>query len=159
MPVSPTIRARLEIQGYCNLDDSLLEAIAPWVRFSPALCTLSMALGTALASPLLLWGLAVTAFIGAVTPRHPFDLLYNYLVRRVTGTPPLPPNGAPRRFACAMAAVWLVGTGIAFNGGATVAGYVLGAVLTVMASIVSVSHVCIPSMIYQSMFGRRARTA
>ena len=81
------------------------------------LCAVVMGVGTALASPPILWTLAVIALVGAVLPFHPFDLIYNYGLRFVTGTRAFPPHGAQRRFACGMAAVWLVGTGVAFDSG------------------------------------------
>jgi hypothetical protein len=114
-----------------------------------------MGLGTALASTAILWALAPIAALGAIFPVHQFDLIYNYGLRHLTGTRPLPPNGAPRRFACGMAAAWLTATVWAFSIGATWAGYVLGGMLTAVAVIVSVSHFCIPSLIYGALLGRR----
>lgn len=154
MALSPTIRRRLEIQGFVGLDDARLAEAEPWLRFSPALCTAVMALGTALASAPILWALALIAVLGATFPAHPFDLLYNHGVRRLTGTRPLPTNGPPRRFACGMAAVWLTGTGAAFAAGAPVIGYLLGGALTSVAVLVSTVHICIPSLVYRATFGR-----
>ena len=145
---------RLDAQGYATVDRQTLAAVEPWLRWSPALCALFMAVGTVFASPLVLWGLAVTAALGTILPNHPFDYIYNLGVRRVTGTPPLPANGAPRKFACGIAAVWLTATGLAFAGDATTLGYVLGSVITVMASLVGATHFCIPSLIYGLLFGR-----
>lgn len=155
MAVSQTIRRRLEAQGYCNLDDATLTELAPWLRWSPTFCAAFMAIGTALRSPLVLWGLAVTALVGALLPLHPFDLVYNYGVRRVTRTRPLPRNGPQRRFACALAATWLLATGWAFYTNTTVLGLVLGISLTSVATLVSLTHFCIPSTIYNALFSRR----
>jgi hypothetical protein len=145
---------RLDAQGYVNVDRQTLREVEPWLRWSPVFCAIVMATGTILASPWILWGLAVTAALGTVLPSHPFDYVYNLGVRRLTGTPPLPPNGAPRRFACGMAAVWLVGTGAAFAADLTVLGYVLGGILTAVAALVGTTHFCIPSLIYGLVFGR-----
>jgi predicted ester cyclase len=95
------------------------------------------------------------AALGGIFPRHPFDLIYNYRIRYLTGTQPLPRNRAPSRFACGMAAVGLVGTALAFGRGVAWLGYLLGGMLTVVAAIVSITHFCIPSTIYQFLFGRR----
>lgn len=154
MSISPVIRRRLETQGFVDLDDAMLAEVGPWLRFSPAICTALIGLGTALASPVILGILVPIAVLGAIFPVHPFDLIYNYGLRHLTRTQSLPPNGPPRRFACGMAAVWLVATAWAFWGGATTAGYLLGGVLTVVAAIVSVSNFCIPSTIYCALFGR-----
>jgi hypothetical protein len=154
--ISQTTRKRLETQGFTGLDDATLAEAEPWLRFTPAVCTTLMVLGTALASPAILLTLAITAAAGAIFPAHPFDLVYNFGIRRLTGTRPLPPNGAPRRFACGLAAMWLSGTAAAFWADATIAGYAMGGLLASMASLVALTHFCIPSLIYGVLFGRAA---
>ena len=150
---------RLDAQGYVYVDRQTLATIEPWLRWSPALCTVVMATGVILASPWILWGLIPFAGLGALMPRHPFDYIYNLGVRRLTGTPPLPPHGAPRRFACGIATVWLLATGAAVTADLHTVGYVLGGMLTGVATLVSVTHFCIPSLIYGLLFGRPACTA
>jgi hypothetical protein len=159
MTISSVVRRRLEAQGFCNLDDATLAELAPWMRWSPALCTVFMALGTALDSPAVLWSLAATAFLGAILPFHPFDLLYNYGMRFLTGTRALPDHGPQRRFACGIATAWLLGTGWAFHVGAPLVGYALGISLILVAGLVSVTHFCIPSLIYNTLFKARAASA
>lgn len=159
MPIHPAVRSRLEAQGFCGLDDAALQELAPWMRWSPALCALLMALGVGLRSPGFLWGLAGTALLGAGLPFHPFDLLYNHGVRHLTGTRRLPAQGPQRRFACALAAVWLAGTGWAFHAGTTAVGLALGIPLILVAGLVSLTHICIPSLIYNALSGRRGAGA
>lgn len=151
-----TARCRLEAQGFLGLDDIALRELAPWLRWSPALCTLFMIIGVAAKSPLVLWALAATAFFGALLPFHPFDLLYNYGARYLTGTRPLPHQGPQRRFACGVATVWLIGTGWAFHIGAATVGFSLGIPLILVAGLVSFTHYCIPSLIYNTLFNRSA---
>jgi hypothetical protein len=150
-----TVRCRLEAQGFRGLDDATLQELAPWLRWSPVICTVFMVIGVALESPLLLWSLAATAFLGALLPFHPFDLLYNYGARYLTGTRALPHQGPQRRFACAIATVWLVATGWAFHASAPLIGYALGIPLILVAALVSVTHFCIPSLIYNTLFSKR----
>jgi hypothetical protein len=154
MPVPATVRARLEAQGFRGLDDAALAELAPWLRWSPAVCTVVMAIGVALGSPAWLWGLAAVAALGAVLPFHPFDLIYDHGVRHLTGTRPLPRHGPQRRFACGIAALWLVATGWAFDTGQATLGLALGAALVLVAALVSVTHFCIPSLIYNTLFER-----
>lgn len=155
MPINSIVRKRLEAQGFCNLDDDALGELAPWLRWSPEICALIMIIGVALQSPYVLWALAVIAFFGALLPFHPFDLVYNYGVRYLTGTRPLPHQGPQRRFACGVATVWLVATGWAFQVGAIAAGLILGILIILVAGLVSITHFCIPSFIYNSLFRRR----
>ena len=154
MAIAPTTRRRLEIQGFVGLDDDTLAAAEPWLRLAPALCATVCAAGTALASPPILWLLAATALLGAVLPFHPFDLIYSAGVRRLAGSPALPANRAPRRFACAVGCVWLLTTGALFATSATIAGYVLGSAFVATAGLVATIHFCIPSLIYGAACSR-----
>jgi hypothetical protein len=150
MPDLTTTRRRLEAQGFRGLDDAALQELAPWLRWSPVLCTACMVVGVAMQSPLALWALAAVAFLGALLPFHPFDLLYNYGARHLTGTRPLPHQGPQRRFACGVATAWLIATGWAFHAGMQVLGFALGVPLILVAGLVSVTHFCIPSLIYNT---------
>jgi rhodanese-related sulfurtransferase len=147
-------RSRLEVQGYVGVGERTLADIQFGLRFSPALCAAGVALGTVLASPAILLAMMVTAIVGAATPRHPFDWLYNYGVRRLLSKPAIPRNAAPRRFSCGVASVWLLGTAVAFTAGWTIPGYVLGASMAGMAAFVAVTHICLPSLIYTRLFER-----
>lgn len=155
MTDSAVVRRRLEAQGFSNLDDATLGELAPWLRWSPALCTFFITLGVAMQSPVVLWLMAGTALLGALLPFHPFDLLYNYGARHITGTRPLPFQGPQRRFACGIAAVWLLATGWAFQVGPSLLGFALGIPLILVAALVSITHFCIPSFIYNALFGER----
>jgi len=142
-----TVR-RLHTQGFNTVDEAWLAEIAPWRRWSPALCATFAAIGTALASPWILLALAGTAFLGALLRFYPFDLIYKYGIRFVVRKRPLPPNGAPRRFACAIATVWLIATAVLFSAGEMTAGYMLGALFVAVAGLVSTTDICIPSIIF-----------
>ncbi len=155
MSINPVTRLRLEEQGFCGLDDATLAEVGPWLRWSPVLCTFFMILGVSLQSPVALWLLAATAFLGVFLPFHPFDLLYNYGVRHLTGTRPFPHNGPQRKFACGLASAWLLATGWAFYVGASTLGFALGIPLILVAALVSVTNICIPSMIYNYLFSKR----
>ncbi len=153
MALSATLRHRLDIQGYSCESDATLARTQLWLRMSPALCAAVAAVGTALASPAILWGLMVFAALGAVLTFHPFDLMYNLGIRHLTGSAELPRNGAPRRFACAMASVWLLTTGGLFYANFDIPGYLLGSALVAVAALITASHICIPSLVYRALFG------
>jgi hypothetical protein len=155
MSVNQVTRHRLEAQGFRGLDDATLAEVGPWLRWSPVLCTFVMILGVSLQSAVTLWLLAGIALLGVFLPFHPFDLLYNYGVRYLTGTRPFPQNGPQRKFACGLASAWLVATGWAFHAGMNTIGYALGISLIAVAALVSATNICIPSMIYNAMFSRR----
>ena len=154
MSTQPLVRRRLEAQGYVGVGDRTLADIQFGLRFSPALCALGVAIGTALASPIIILVMMATAAVGAATPRHPFDYVYNHALRRLLRKPLIPRNGAPRRFSCAVGTAWLGFTAAAFLVGWDVAGYVLGAGMAGMAGFVAATHICLPSLVYTRIFER-----
>jgi hypothetical protein len=156
--LSPSTVRRLCTQGFNAVDESWLAEVAPWLRLSPALCATIAALGTATTSPPVLFALAGTAFLGMILPFHPFDLIHNYGIRFLVRKRPLPPNGAPRRFACGIAAVWLIATALLFSAGEPTAGYVLGIMFVAVAGLVATTDICIPSIAF-TFFARLGRVA
>jgi hypothetical protein len=155
-----TMRRRLEMQGYHSLDDETLRELGPWFRWAPSICAITMTIGLVLGSPEVLWSMGATAFLTAFLPVHPFDLLYNHGVRYFTSTPPLPRTSLQRRMVCAMASVWLLLTGLAFQFGATSLGLVLGVPLTAVTALVSATHICLPSAVCNWLLeGDRHRSA
>ncbi len=152
--ISATTRHRLDVQGFDGIPDQRLAPVAPWLRLAFALCATLAAIGTIAASSAVLGTLVVIAALAALFPVHPFDLIYNYGIRHVTGTEALPKRGAPSRFACGVGVLWLLSVIWAFGAGHHLAGYIFGGLLTAVALLVSTTDICIPSMIYRAIFGK-----
>jgi hypothetical protein len=152
-PTNTPTRTRrlLELQGYLGHDDATLSAIAPWTKLAPALCLVWTAVGTTLGSAQVIWALVPFALGGALLPYHPFDLLYNHLLRHLTGTPALPRHGAGRRFACSLATVWLVVAGTGFASGADLVGQLFGWSLVVTATSPVITGLCMPSYLWMRL--------
>ncbi|MGE3511142.1 MAG: DUF4395 family protein [Vicinamibacterales bacterium] len=151
--LTPRTRRLLDIQGFDAVDVQELAPVAPWLRLTFGLCGLLGGMGTLMASPTILLMLALIAALAAASPVHPFDLIYNYGIRHFTGTGPLPRRGLPTRFGCGMGAVLVLVTAWAFSAGHQVTGYALGGALTFVVLLVSTTDICIPSLIYRSIFG------
>ena len=151
--IKPGTIRRLDIQGFENVSTDRLAEVAPWLRMAFGMCAILALAGTALGSPEILWVLIPIAALAAAFPVHPFDLIYNHGIRYLTNTGPLPKRGAPARFACGMGAVWLAVTSWAFWSGHATAGYILGFSLASVATLVSTTDICIPSMIFRVIFG------
>ena len=151
--MGPKRLRHLDVQGFDTADEELLAEVAPWLRLAFGLCAALAIVGTALASKPLLLVLAGIAFVAALSPVHPFDVIYNHGVRHATGTPRLPKRGPPSRFACGLGALWLIVTVGAFDAGLTTVGYILGFMLASVAILVSTVDICIPSMIFRAVFG------
>jgi len=147
------IRRRLEVQSFLGLTDDELKTIGPWMRFTPVLNLTFTVTATALSSIPLLTGLAILMAVGTIIPVHPFDALYNYLVRRITRTQPLPESGVRRRIVFAVGAVWLLLTAAAFLIGRSGAGYVLGGLMAVLIAPLALVHFCVLSEGLARIFG------
>jgi hypothetical protein len=150
--LSASARRRLSVQGFSDIEDEILAEIAPWLRVAFGMCALLAGAGTALASPVILWTLMPIAALAALFPVHPFDLIYNYGIRYLRNTGPLPKRRAQSRFACGIGAVGVGATAWVFQAGALMLGYFLGGALTGIAVLVSTTDICIPSMIYNALF-------
>src|SRR5207248_11006983 len=131
-----SIRENIQAQGFCGLDDKTYAQINYPLRLSPAICMLWTAVGTALASPMILWAVAA---LGAILPGHPFDVRYNYGLRHLTGTPALPRYRARRRLACAFATTLFLMAAWGFQAGMPMAGQIVGWAL-VAGALRNVSH-------------------
>lgn len=153
-----TVRDNIQAQGFCGLDDKTYDQINYPLRLAPAICMLWAAAGTALASPTILWALVPFAALGAILPGHPFDVFYNYGLRHLSGAPTLPRYGPRRRFACALATVWLVATAWAFQAGMSMLGHILGWLLVATAFVNVSTGFCIPSFIARMFLGKVACT-
>jgi uncharacterized protein DUF4395 len=152
--VTFTVRERIQAQGFCGLDDATYAQINYPLRLSPAICMIWAAVGTALASPTVLWALAPFALLGAILPGHPFDVLYNYGLRHLSGAPALPRYGLRRRFGCTSATTMLIAAGWSFHTAHLVAGYLIGGTLVAAAFVNVTTGFCIPSFIARMCFGK-----
>ena len=150
-------RGCLTMQGYDALDDRERKRLWLGLRFSPLLCLTGIALGTVFASPLVLFAIALTAFVGGfLTAKHPFDHLYDATLRPLLGGPAVPASPAPRRFACQLATPWIVVIGVAFLAGADTVAWALAAPLLIVGATVTTTNWCLPSLIYGLLRRREA---
>jgi hypothetical protein len=148
-----SLRYRLRMQGFTDVSDRDLHDVQLWLRLSPAVCMVGVALGTALASPVIIGILMPISALGAIYPYNLFDLIYNHGIRRVTGSAPLPRRRAPSRFACLVATIWLGLILWAFLAGAVVIGYILGGAMVFVAGLMTFMHYCIASHLYRMVLG------
>ncbi|MDZ4809789.1 MAG: DUF4395 domain-containing protein [Bacteroidota bacterium] len=153
--IAPSRRKRLETQGYIGFTDAELYNFKFGIRFAYYLCGSLVLFGLLFTSRKILSVALVIAAIGAFPPYHPFDYLYNYAVRHLRNKPRMPPRANQGRFACAIATVWLAGTIYLFYLGLNTWGYIAGGILVIIATLVSTTDICIPSMIYNFLFKAR----
>jgi hypothetical protein len=153
--ISPIRKKRLESQGYNGFTDSELNDFKFGIRFAYYLCGSLVVLGLLLSNIKILAIAMVIAFLGSLPPYHPFDYVYNYGIRHLMNKPKIPPRPNQGRFACGIATVWLAGTIYLFYIGLNIWGYIAGGILVSIATLVSTTDICIPSIIYNFLFKRK----
>ena len=72
-------------KGSSMSTDTWLTEVNPWPRLAFGLCATLAVVGTATASVRILWVLVGIATLAALSPVHPFDLIYNWGVRHRAG--------------------------------------------------------------------------
>ena len=153
--ITPTRRKRLETQGYNGFTDSELNDFKFGIRFAYYLCGSLVVLGLLLTNSEILAAAMIIAFFGSLPPYHPFDYLYNYVIRHLINKPKMPARPNQGRFACGIATVWLGGVIYLFYVGLNVLGYIAGGILVSIATLVSTMDICIPSIIYNFLFKKK----
>jgi hypothetical protein len=144
MSLGAWMRSNLTTQGYC-LSDPERRELSLALRFSTGLCLTLVVVALALESPVMVFALSGVGVIAGFTARHPFDHLWNRVVRHAVGGPLLPPNPVRRRHAFKVAAVWLAAVGGLLSAAATTAALLLGGLLVAACTAVTAANLCIPS--------------
>ena len=128
--------------------------MAPWLRLAFGLCATLAIVGTALASTTLLLTLAGIAFLAAVFPVHPFNLIYNHGCPLRDRGRHLFPSGPPQsirvRNWSAVADRNCGGVRVVADDCRLCSGIYAG---PGVAILVSAMDICIPSMIFRAIFG------
>jgi hypothetical protein len=144
---------RIKCQGYDkNFSDEEISQHSLGNRLAYQLCTLLFASGLALTSIPILITAASIAALAVFLPYHPFDYLYNSIIRHLFHRPKLPRRPAQAKFACGIASIWLGIVIYLFHLKVFLWGYILGGILLAVALLVSTIDYCIPSIIYNSLF-------
>jgi hypothetical protein len=145
--------ANLATQGYC-LTQPERRALWLGLRFSTGICLALSAGALALQSGTAFVALAGIGAVAGFASRHPFDHLWNRGVRKLFTAPPLPPSPPRRRHAFKVATVMLAAVAALLLTGATTAALVLGLLVLGACTTVTVTNLCIPSVVL-SLFERR----
>ncbi|MFL6468655.1 MAG: DUF4395 family protein [Pyrinomonadaceae bacterium] len=145
--ISGTTRQRLEAQGF-NLSDNEIVEFNYWLRLAPATCMLWLTVSLIFGSVFLAGALVPVGLLCFVFARHPFDAIYNYGLRYLTGGRKLPVYGAPRRFVCLIAAIMLASIAISFGLEFFTTAYVIGSSMVGMLFLNVLTGKCGPCGIY-----------
>lgn len=146
---APVLRRRVEMQGFTDLTDAQLLAVAPSLRVLPMI-TGTLALTAALVASVFVqpWlhavaGVAVAS--GMVASTHPLERG----VVRLVGAAPVPTSPIPRRFGFGLAGAWLVATGAVFAAGWLGLGWVMAGFQISMGVVAAARHWCFPVFVFR----------
>jgi Domain of unknown function (DUF4395) len=148
---------RIREQGYFTKDDKEITDLAFGNRFAYQVCTLIWIFGVILTNIPLLGVVMGVAFLSVLLPYHPFDYIYNYLLSDRMQLPKLPPRAPQLTFACSIATIWTGTTIYLFYNGFDFAGYIVGGLFIVITTILSTTDLCLPSIIYNALFKKKAK--
>jgi hypothetical protein len=144
MRATAWMHSNLATQGY-SLSDAQCRQLAVGLRFATGLCLALVGVALVLESPAVIFALSAIGLVAGFSARHPFDHLWNRVVRRVVRGAPLPPNPPRRRHAFKLATAWLLSVGVLFAAGATTAALILGGLLLAACTVVTATNLCLPS--------------
>lgn len=147
---------RIRAQGYFNYSDAEITDLAFGNRFAYRLCTAILAIGVITGNIAILSAMMTVAFFGVVLPNHPFDYIYNYVLRQRMNKPKLPPRSVQLKFACSLATTFIAITIYLFYNNYQTAAYIVGGQLVVVASLVSTIDYCLPSIVFNYCFKKKA---
>ena len=98
-------------------------------------------------SALLWWNVILPRF-------NPFDALYNNLVAKPRGLPPLGPAPGPRRFAQGMAGTFMLAIGLSLLAGLRPLAWVLEALLLAALAALIFGRFCLGSYLFHVLTGK-----
>jgi hypothetical protein len=146
----------LTVQGYQPTPEQR-PALRVGLRLATGVCLALVVTGLATRSAGLVLALVPIGALGGWTARHPFDAIWNHGLRHLTGGPALPPTPRPRKYTFRLATVWLLAVGVLLAIGHTTPALALGAVLVAVCALVTVTNICIPSMLFGAWWRWRDR--
>ncbi len=150
---------RLRAQGYMCQSDEELSEMAFGIRFAYRTCVSIIVVAMLTQSLTLFTIMLCIAFLGVILPNHPFDYVYNFALAKRMKKPKLPPRCIQLKFACTIATLWLASTVYFLFIGHTVTAMILAGSLAITASLPSTIDYCVPSVIYNALFQRKAKKA
>jgi len=156
----PSTRQRLIDQGFSNVDLDSMPHLSRLARWTPFACA---AFGTAGIVLDLLFNIGSAYFLilgaltltGGFTNSSIFDRFYNILLRPLFNGSPIPPQGAPRRFGCAIGGFMYMASGAAFLLGFPATAYGLAAFMIIYALIAGITQWCFASTLYKLFFAKK----
>ena len=157
MALSAFTKDNLDNQGFERLTDEAKSRYSLPLRFTPFVATVVIVTGLVLQSPTIVGVMSLVALSGALLPKGMItDLVYNLGVRHLFRAPALPPTPKPRRFSYLLSTISLAGSALSFSVGLPVVGLILGGMVVVGSTMLTLTLWCLGSWWYRLIFGHEA---
>lgn len=157
MALSAFTKDNLDNQGFERLTDEAKSRYSLPLRFTPFVATVVIVTGLVLQSPTIVGAMSLVALSGALLPKGMIiDLVYNLGVRHLFRAPALPPTPKPRRFSYVLSTISLAGSALSFSVGLPVVGLILGGMVVVGSTMLTLTLWCLGSWWYRLIFGHEA---
>ena len=142
----------LRLQGWRGAELTCAIGAGQAHRLAPGFCAVGAAAIAVTGSAWLAVALMSTAVVGIFARNHPVETLYNAVASR-TGRSTIPRNKAAKRLGCALGALFLGASSVSIALGAEVLGRSLAGAFAAVAGFVAVTNVCVPSMVFTTLWG------
>ena len=127
------------------------------LQFQPIIVGLMMLVAILTQSPAIFLLLSALLWLNVLVPAaNPFEQIYNRVVARPRGRPPLTAAPGPRRFAQGMAAVFMLAAGLTLLQGWRTASYVFQGLIVVAFAALLLGKFCLGAYIYHLLKGNAA---
>jgi hypothetical protein len=125
-------------QGFTDASPEAGSYLYPALMWQPRVIGILVLVGLLLQAAPFFLALAAVLWWNVILPAfNPFDILYNRLVAKPKGVPPLPPAPAPRRFAQAEAGTVMLAIGLSLLNELNLLAYSLeGLVLASLGALI-----------------------
>ncbi|MGH9716374.1 MAG: DUF4395 family protein [Candidatus Acidiferrales bacterium] len=160
---SLTIRNFMKQQGFIEEPDNVCNMHFSGLYFQPRIVGSLVVIGiilqffTVLGAAILYFVLSALLWWNVALPKaNPFEVFYNRALAIPKGKSPLASAPGPRRFAQAMAAVFMLVVGAALLQGWMVTAWIFEAFLVMAFSALLFGKFCMGAYIYHLMHGRVA---
>src|SRR5256886_6586349 len=115
------------------------------LQFQPMVVGSLMLAAILTQSPAIFLLVSALLWLNVLVPAaNPFEQVYNRLVARPRGRPPLTPAPGPRRLAQGMAAVFMLTAGLTLLQGSTTASYPFQGLIVVAVAALLLRKFCLP---------------
>jgi len=148
---------RLHAQGYTSESNVKLTEMAFGIRFAYRSCVVVLIIAMATKSLAVFSFMLGIALLGIVLPNHPFDYVYNIVLSNWMNKPQLPARSRQLKFACLITTIWLAAIIYLMSINNITAGLIMSAILVGIALLPSTIDLCIPSLIYNVLFGKKVK--